>query len=635
MARKRATPNRGDGSPNRVLVVFLVLFILATFGLGGWAYSMMNEQHKATDTLRRAEVKEKSAKKVEEWLRFQILEFRAMVGDAVLQDDKSSDYEQWKISRAEVVDPADPTKFVEGGKFTGEGYDKDREALKKSIEEARKELDWNAAAHKYNTNYLAQVSRYKKEMNDARTLRAGAEVEKNTAQQDERSLNKNSEKARTAAMKAIADGNAETLAAAKAKTEEMTKAFKDVQEYRDKLTELNEKYGKDVGIRDARIKEQQAKLDEGFGGDKGKAQPASTAEPHALALDISKGKPLWDAPRAKIIRIDERDRKVTIDKGSKDGIRPQLTFNVFGAGWNGKAEGAFKGTVEVIRVEPRTSVARITSVYDWQGNEVSLNDPSPSKILRESNNVWKDGDLLFNLAWGARVAIAGVIDWSGQDKQAPAAQMEEMDEFLSVLKSQGVTVDAYVDLRDGQLRGALRARTAYLVVGQPVTVGAKDAGAERGKAVNAASAELRKQALERGMFLISPENFANVIGFRRHRSKTDTELYTFHPGMPSGGPSLDGGTVGEGGKGGVPLSDLAGKWTGKLTGGGQLVLNFKGDGVGWQLLVEADNVPGHSVVGRSGDGFAALVQGRRVTFRLVGAALQVNGQGIQGTLNRE
>ena len=83
-------------------------------------------------------------------------------------------------------------------------------------------------------------------------------------------------------------------------------------------------------------------------------------EPHALALDVSKGKPLWDAPRGKVIRIDERDRKVMIDKGSRDGIRTGLTFNVFGAGPNDKAEGPFKGTIEVNREHPEQSSVSVS-----------------------------------------------------------------------------------------------------------------------------------------------------------------------------------------------------------------------------------------------------------------------------------
>ena len=48
MARKRSARSQGgSSSPNTVLVVFLVLFILATLGLGGWVYSIFGERRLA------------------------------------------------------------------------------------------------------------------------------------------------------------------------------------------------------------------------------------------------------------------------------------------------------------------------------------------------------------------------------------------------------------------------------------------------------------------------------------------------------------------------------------------------------------------------------------------------------------
>src|SRR5262249_9198191 len=145
-------------------------------------------------------------------------------------------------------------------------------------------------------------------------------------------------------------------------------------------------------------------------------------DPHALMLDVSKGKPLWDTPRGKVLRVDEKEHKVYLDRGSEHGVKPGLTFNVFGATFDNRADGPLKGTVEVLRVlDGKTSVARAPQRYDIPAQEISLNDPTQGKVLREGSNAIKEGDLLFNLAGGAHVAGAGVIDWPGNGGARPAA----------------------------------------------------------------------------------------------------------------------------------------------------------------------------------------------------------------------
>ena len=51
-------------------------------------------------------------------------------------------------------------------------------------------------------------------------------------------------------------------------------------------------------------------------------------------------------------------------------------------------------------------MARITSLYDADGREIALNDVSRVRVLRETEAPIREGDLLFNLFWGAPVAVA-------------------------------------------------------------------------------------------------------------------------------------------------------------------------------------------------------------------------------------
>src|SRR5205085_10470293 len=76
----------------------------------------------------------------------------------------------------------------------------------------------------------------------------------------------------------------------------------------------------------------------------------TTREPHALLLDISAGKPLWDDPVGSITRVDTKAKEVTINVGSAKGVHPDLTFSVFAPSKYiaTRAEKQLKGTLELL-----------------------------------------------------------------------------------------------------------------------------------------------------------------------------------------------------------------------------------------------------------------------------------------------
>src|SRR5262249_17976656 len=149
--------------------------------------------------------------------------------------------------------------------------------------------------------------------------------------------------------------------------------------------------------------------------------------------------------------------------------------------------------------------------------------------------------------------VAGVIDWTSQGGDTPAAQANALAEYLRILESQGVKIDAYVDLNDGRIKGALTPQTTYLIRGLNV-LDPKDPKSERAKAVNEVINTLKNEWIDRGLFLISAENFAVVIGYRQPRSASNPVLSGFRPSRPAAGTSLfdlklEGGKKGgEGGK---------------------------------------------------------------------------------------
>jgi hypothetical protein len=374
------------------------------------------------------------------------------------------------------------------------------------------------------------------------------------------------------ALDRIDKGNAAALAKAKEKFEEFDKISEnnrqlalELKEEQEKLTKEKADRADDIKLLNRKIAAmEKERLEMMTGGSSGVAKPGSDLMP--LVLDVSTGKPLWDVPVGKITYVNMELRQVTINIGSAHGAKPELTFNIFGANAAGRAEKQLKGSIEIIKVvDANTSTARITSLYDVEGNEILMNLQTRGRLLRETEAPIRAGDLLYNLFWGARVAVAGYVSITGETSNNPAEQMRQMDDFFQLLRRNGMQVDAYVDLRDGSIKGAITSKTRYLIRGDDLagTPAAavkappkdKEAGdddkkepakdnpnADRNAAVKASSLALRNEARDRGMLLVSQYNFAVIIGYRKTRSANSAEGFGFRPTLPYAG-SADSGVM--------------------------------------------------------------------------------------------
>jgi hypothetical protein len=207
-----------------------------------------------------------------------------------------------------------------------------------------------------------------------------------------------------------------------------------------------------------------------------------------------------------------------------------------------------KGTIEIVKViNENMSLCRITSLYDSEGREIPLNDKR-FQVTRETEAPLRKGDLLYNLFWGTRVAVAGYVSITGEPSNSAAEQRRQLSDFIHLLQRNGMTVDAYVDLSDGKVVGSLSTKTRYLIrgegIGAPAAAKAeegkeKEAGggpdAERSDAFNKSVLKMREDATALGLLQISAENFAHVIGYRKARSANSTDPSGFRPGLPDAG----------------------------------------------------------------------------------------------------
>jgi hypothetical protein len=160
----------------------------------------------------------------------------------------------------------------------------------------------------------------------------------------------------------------------------------------------------------------------------------------------------YNAPDGTIVRVNQRERTVWIDKGQADGIKPQMIFSVYDrsasniAGENVKPKGA----IEVIKIiDAHLSEAAITSD--------DLKEPlmKEDKIMNPS----------FRAGKPERFAVAGFIDLDGDGQS-------DLNRLITLIHNNGGIVDAMID-DEGKMTGRITPATKILVVGERPTEAVK------------------------------------------------------------------------------------------------------------------------------------------------------------------
>jgi hypothetical protein len=564
MAGLKKKKKEKSGNPNIVLIIFLVFFFLVSIGLGIWGYYGYAGQ----EDLRRSRLNAESSAKVEKaskrYYSMLYRELRLAVGEKL--DEKEIEF--LNVDRDEFA--------KDNGDFKAET---DKEAAKALLDDLRKKLGVGKDGRDFESTLMKEWKAAQEKAKDWEGKATAAVAKIQRTEDISKTLTKTQDDSLTAMTERIGKENAAILLAAKEKFEAFQKVadnnMKLTAELEAKKTEIiNEREDKDKVAKQLTRKINALLLDlkdkEGAGGAGPLNAGGGGGDFFPLVLDISPGKPLWDQPVGRIIRVDLDSRQVTINLGTAQGARPELTFNIFGAGASGRAEKQLKGSIEVIKVvDANTSIARITSLYDVEGHEILMNLQTRSRGLREAEAPIREGDLLFNLFWGTRVAIAGYVSITGEPSDNPAEQKRHTDDFVHLLRRNGMQVDALVDLTSGNIEGNITSKTRYLIRGDDLRVAGDKAApkmadgdkekekekdnepakevaapnAERNDQINKSSQTLRNDAKDKGLLMISAKNFATVIGYRRARSANSVEKSSdFRPSLPFAG-SGDTGVV--------------------------------------------------------------------------------------------
>ncbi|MBY0522945.1 MAG: hypothetical protein K2R98_06085 [Gemmataceae bacterium] len=482
MVRSR---NRSDDQ-KQILTISLVLFVLLSLILGGTTY--LGYADSADERKGRLEEKDKN-KVMRRNLEEQTLmtsTYKALVG----YDDKSD------------------LKNIQGYKR------EHKDNWNAEIAKHGKTIPWNATEDLPGTTYSALIEKLTKEKMEAAKGRVTCEEQSAKARADFNKQRAELLKSNEDLKQALKDSSAkvqenfenidkkykmaiETLTAALPDNEAKTKEIETLKKDRDKAKDELARAQKDIETKIRKLEEKIPQVD-------------------LLA---------FDKPKGKILELDRVGNTVFLDLGSADYVKPGMTFSVFGLG-EYKPTAERKASVEVVSVSgDHMCMARVTEIKS------ATRDP----ILK--------GDLLYNPAWtpGLRehVAIAGFIDLSGDGR-------DETAEFVKSLEKQGVIVDAYLDLKEMALKGALKKldrQTGYLILGELPdldkggVMNQADPRLERKMNIHEEINKLHEQAKALGITIVPARKFMALVGMKvpKPSGPTDWTNYTLKPGAGVGG----------------------------------------------------------------------------------------------------
>ncbi|MFQ3651127.1 MAG: hypothetical protein SNJ75_12400 [Gemmataceae bacterium] len=446
-----ASKKRDGGGSNLGLIITLVFFVLTTVILGVTTYLGFSELEAKEKIKRDAEAKLADRDKERNWWRFMAQVLQTYTGEgkivgttpaelALLKkqfDENTLPFSgEGKAEFAAVVKEFDKTMRWVGSDAPVATFksllakkDADYAALGKQLAEAREQM----AAEKERADKADAAAKAAKKTFDAQIAKLSEDSKKGLVDISStvETLRAELTAANEAKNKAI-----QAMAGAQAEAERLKKAElvakQEVENLRLKLSSLN------LELND--IKDQLTVLKERTGLDKTQIEARLLDRNAIAALDAWRKD--W-----QIVDIDRFGRNYMINLGSADGLRPQMTFSVHEKGRDGKLNPIPKGTIEVIEVRgPKLARARLSSVRN----------PAADPILK--------GDYLFNATWDPtrkkRVAIAGVVDLNDDHSNTT-------EEFLRLLRRQGVEIDAYIDTKGDspKIQGDVTTRTDYLIMG--------------------------------------------------------------------------------------------------------------------------------------------------------------------------
>jgi phage host-nuclease inhibitor protein Gam len=508
------------GDSKQGLIVTLIFFILLSILLGITTFIGFNGQADLEKSLEEAKKKENAAKTDTEYYQMQSLVGR---GYTAPLGTKELDELGSKMDKFTAVDPQTKKR-----KLNPSVKNRDAAEVDAWLGKLQDKLGWNEAQKKPASTFETLLAQRDKEIEELKNTvkneqdKAAKESEKLKAQNDKLAARELQYKTELDALrseplqyvinylKGLPQGELDKQLE-KVKQEKLgqmvahfVKTIDELQKEVDNLGQVRTNLQEQIGAQEEKHQKQVKAMQKEIDDLNLRVSKAEAKVPRINLLD-------FDQPKGKIVEIDRSGLQPFINLGRADNVKPGLTFSIRGADANGKSGQEPKGSLEVLSViNDRLSQARVT----W------LKDPNRDPVMK--------GDLLFNPAWSPtlrqHVAIAGIVDLTGEaGKENPAQTMRSLLEFKRTLEEQGIVVDAYLDLREGVVKGEITRQTDFLIEGDaPGFAGAealRDEDVRGQKKANLATqmAKMHQEAVQLGVTPIPLRKFLIWTGYRLPR----------------------------------------------------------------------------------------------------------------------
>jgi flagellar hook-basal body complex protein FliE len=460
--------SQSQGESKQGLIITLVIFILISLSLGVSTYFGFAEQDKLAKAAKDAQASEKTFKDERDYYKAQAMLYRGYIG------------------MTEGMDGADTLGTLKTQLEGGLGKNvKDNADVVKTLKALEAKCGWNGNQPKEslegtirnltteNENLATQMKKSAEDLKKARAELQKREEDLAVARKEfEDNLKKLTENFKQdftksdeqlAQFRSKYDSESQKLESVRKQAEEAEKALKETVASREReIVNLKNL----VKRKDDEIAEFHAK---------------NPDRPANMRTD-------W-----KIVGMDRRGENPYINLGSADRVKPQLTFTIHGVGLDGQPNPQSKGTLEVSHViGPHLSQARITSVKDPSRNPIVTND------------------VIYNPSWNPNikkhVAIAGIIDLTGDGR-------DSLQEFIRTLERQNIVVDAYLDPKDGTMKGKITYETDYLILGGTTSRPDSPQIGESDKRIAEGRKQMEEEAKKYGVPVKSLLNYLEMIGY--------------------------------------------------------------------------------------------------------------------------
>ena len=546
-------PKNTSGESKQGLVITIVILVLMVIGLGIGTYYGFALQADITKQKTDAVASEAAKTKSRDWEHFKYLVLKSFMGYATKDEltELGTLWDKYNVNPPQL----------------GAG-EADKQAFDDLVRKFTNDLGWNQAQKIPQATLVDKLAELTKSSQDLQTqLDKTQTTDKATMDQLKADLEANRVK-ESKLVDDLAKAKAETLAT----QDQKSAAFVQASDTINKLTQENLQKQNEAKTSQEEAAKSVAKVS------RERDDLKNTIEkirPTNITVDYAK----TQLPQGRIINLDPSLRFAYINLGSTDNIQPGLSFSVYPAGSNGKAQLYSTNAQGETSLNPPKARVEVVRIVQAHMSECKLYDDRPESV-RDANPV-QVGDLIYNPAWSPtmqeHIALAGLIDLTGEGR-------DNTQELIRDLGKQNIVVDEYLDLKDVQIKGpGMNYKTKYLVIGEvptfdqgtPIQEG--NPQADRKREILTKMTDIQTEATQKGIQRIKARDFLAMIGFRMPRSYTQPEFQN-RSGVMEGGqggtatppatPGAAGGTPGGAGAapGGAGATPAAGAGT---PGGGR------------------------------------------------------------------